>query len=152
MMTDRCYRGLLLAMIVFPLLAHPAGAMNPAIHSALHLLESSAGAPLGKLNVPAGVMASRCTTMVSPQYPQTGDDSPTPTSVTVRVVIWKTGAVSPMRVVFGPPNLEAEAMRVVRLWQYKPYVRDGEPLDVTTDIRVDFDPATTAGLVTHPNH
>jgi protein TonB len=57
-----------------------------------------------------------------------------------------------MEVVSGPPSLEAEAMSAVRLWRYKPFLRDGEPLDVTTDIRVDFDPAKPAGLVTHPNH
>jgi TonB family protein len=153
--TNRCIRGLLLASIVFPLLPHPAIAMRSAAirsASALYLQESGAGAPLGKLNVPPGVMAGRCITMVSPTYPQITDDSPGASSVIVRVVISRSGNVSPMRVVSGPESLEAEAMNVVRLWRYKPYLRDGEPLDVTTDIRVYFDPAKPGGLVTHPNH
>ena len=50
------------------------------------------------------------------------------------------------------PALETEAMNVVRLWRYKPYSREGEAVDVTTDIQVDFDPAKPGGVVTHPNH
>ena len=61
-------------------------------------------------------------------------------------------SVSPMRVISGPPSLQAEAMNTVRLWRYKPFARDGEPLDVTTDVRVEFDPAKPGGVVTHPNH
>jgi periplasmic protein TonB len=111
-----------------------------------------AGAPLGKLNVPAKEMAGRCITMVSPTYPQTASDHRTASTVIVKVVIWKSGNVSPMRVVSGQPSLQAEAMNAVRLWRYKPFVRDGEPLDVTTDIRVDFDPGKPGGIVTHPIH
>jgi hypothetical protein len=43
-------------------------------------------------------------------------------------------------------------MNTVRLWRFKPFARDGEPLDVTTDVRVEFDPAKPGGVVTHPNH
>ena len=105
-------------------------------------------APLGKLNVPAKLMASRCITMVSPDYPPGLDRKAA--SVVVRVVIWKSGDVSPMRVISGQPSLEAEAMNAVRLWHYRPYVREGEPLDVTTDVEVDFDPRRPGGMVSHP--
>ena len=149
----RYNRKSLLAGVVL-LLPAPINAMAPAAISpiaALHLQESGAGAPLGKLNVPPGVMAGKCTTMVSPHYPQTTGDVPTASAVVVRVVIWKSGNVSPMRALSGPPSLQDEAMKTVRLWRYKPFVRDGEPLDVTTDIRVEFDPAKPGGIVTHPH-
>jgi TonB family protein len=149
--TSRCIRRLILATILLPLVPHPSIAM---IHSAstLYLQDSGAGAPLGRLNVPSGVMAGRCITMVSPTYPQVTNDPPGTSTVIVRAVISRSGNVSPMRVLSGPQSLGDEAMNVVRLWRYKPYLRDGEPLDVTTDIRVDFDPAKPAGFVTHPNH
>jgi TonB family protein len=154
MKTRDCIRGVLMAWVVFPLLPHSASAFQPAAvgpASGFYLQEGGGGAPLGKLNVPANVMASHCTTMVSPNYPQTADGSPAASTVIVRVVIWKSGNVSPMRVVSGPSSLQDEAMNTVRLWRYRPFARDGEPVDVTTDIRVDFDPAKPGGVVTHPN-
>jgi TonB family protein len=149
-----CVRRLLLASIVFPLVSHPASAVrSPMISAAgaLYLQESGVGAPLGKLNVSPEVMAGLCITMVSPIYPQTTGGPQTPSTVIVRVVIWKSGNVSPMRVISGPPSLQAEAMNAVRLWRYKPFLRNGEPLDVTTEIPVNFEPGKPGGLVTHPN-
>jgi periplasmic protein TonB len=113
-------------------------------------MQSGTGASLGRLNVPAETMAGHCLTMVSPQYPQTGAPLK-PSTVVVRVVISKSGTVAPVRVVSGEPSLETEAMNAVRLWRYKPFMRDDEPIDVNTDIRVDFDPAKRGGIVTHPN-
>jgi TonB family protein len=130
----------LLAAIVFIALSLPAKAM-----------QSGTGASLGKFNVPAETMAGHCLTMVSPQYPKTEEPLKAST-VVLRVVISKSGTVSPVRVVSGEPSLETEAMNAVRLWRYKPFMRDDEPIDVSTDIRVDFDPAKRGGLVTHPNH
>jgi TonB family protein len=101
--------------------------------------------------VAPGVMAGHCITKVSPHYPQTAGDSPAASTVIVRVVIWKSGAVSPMRAISGPFALQDEAMNAVRNWQYKPFVRDGEPLDVSTDIEVDFDPGKPGGVVSHPH-
>jgi TonB family protein len=154
-MQIRYIRSLLLASVVFPLLPDSASAMELAAiasASALHLQESGAGAPLGKLNVPPKAMVGNCITMVSPHYPQSTDELPTASSVVVRVVIWKSGDVTPMRVVSGASSLQDEAMNTVRLWRFKPFARDGEPLDVTTDVRVEFDPAKPGGVVTHPNH
>jgi TonB family protein len=154
MKTLRCMRRPLIVSIVLPLLPQPGNAIRPTFTagSALYMQESGAGAPLGKLNVPREKMAGRCLTMVSPNYPQTTEDSPKASTVIVRVVVWKSGNVSPMQVVSGQPSLQAEAMNTVRLWRYKPYTRDGEPLDVTTEIRVNFDPTKPGGMVTHPAH
>ena len=125
-------RSLATAIIASSLLAQQAGAMRQtAIHSAVahNLQESGAGAPLGKLNVPEQLMEGHCTTMVSPTYPQGDGASRRPSTVVVRVVIWKSGSVYPMRVVSGDTSLEAQAMDAVRLWHYKPFLRDGEPMD-----------------------
>lgn len=148
-------RSLPIAIIAFSLLAKQAGAMRlTAIRSAgAHSLqESGTGAPLGKLNVPGQLMEGHCITMVSPTYPQSDGASRKPSTVVVRVVVWKSGSVYPMRAVSGDTSLEIQAMDAVRLWHYKPFLRDGEPIDVTTDIRVDFDPQKPGGVVTHPHH
>ena len=121
-----------------------------ALSSPAKAMQSGTGASLGRLNVPAETMAGHCLTMVSPQYPQAGPPLK-PSTVVVRVVISKSGTVAPVRVVSGEPSLETEAMNAERLWRYKPFMRDDEPIDVSTDIRVDFDPAKRGGIVTHPN-
>jgi len=148
-------RGLLIASTMFSVVASQAYAMPPAaIRSAGtdYLQESGAGAPLGKLSVAPQVMDGHCITKVSPVYPQTDGTARKRATVVVRVVVWKSGSVSPVRVVSGDSSLEAEATNAVRLWRYKPFVRDGEAVDVTTDISVDFDPQTQGGMTTHPKH
>jgi TonB family protein len=148
-------RNVLLASAASLLLIDSASATRPsAIHAPgkPYLQEGAAGASLGKLNVSPSQMAGRCITKVSPTYPLTAGDSPTAAIVIVRVVVSKTGNVTPLRAISGPQRLQDEAMSTVQLWRYKPYARDGEPLDVTTDIQVEFDPAKPGGLVTHPNH
>jgi TonB family protein len=150
----KCIYRFLLASIVFSLPANQASAMRPApMRSAgtLYLQESGTGAPLGKLSVAPKVMAGHCITMVSPVYPQTTGETPTASTVVVRVVIWKSGQVSPMRVMSGNPSLQVEAMNAVRLWRYKPFIQVGKPVDVTTDVQVGFDPEKPGGIVSHPN-
>ena len=151
----KCIRSLLLASVVFPLLPGSTSAMSSSAVLSLgdlYLQDSAAGAPLGKLNVSPAVMAGHCLTMVSPTYPPTVGDSPTAAIVVVRAVIWKSGNVTPLRAISGPQELQDEAMNTLRQWRYKPYARDGGPLDVTTDIQVEFDPAKPGGVVTHPSH
>jgi TonB family protein len=132
-------------------LAGELHAMSPA---AMHfyLQESEAGAPLGKFVVPPEAMEGQCITKVSPVYPQGVGASRTKATVVVRVVIWKSGSVSPVRVVSGDSSLGVQAMNAVRLWHYKPFLREGEAMDVTTDISVDFDPQTQGGMIIHPKH
>ena len=144
-------RGLLIAGATFCVLVGESGAMPPAAVRA-YLQESGAGAPLGKVVVAPEVMEGHCITKVSPVYPQTDGVSRTKETVVVRVVVWKSGSVSPVRVVSGDSSLEAQATNAVRLWRYKPFLRDGEAMDVTTDISVDFDPQTQGGMITHPKH
>jgi protein TonB len=116
------------------------------------LLASTACAVEGGMSVPPKLMEGHCITMVSPNYPQAAGDLSKASFVVVRVVVSRSGTVSPVRAISGPPSLEAEAMNAVRLWRYKPYIREGEPLDVTTDVRVDFTPGKPGGIVSHPNH
>jgi periplasmic protein TonB len=132
-------RSVALATMVLALLPCSAGAMQ-------------AGASVGKVNVSPQMMAGHCITMVSPNYPQTAGDLSKASSVLVHVVISRSGSVSPIRAVSGPPALQAEAMNAVRLWRYKPFLREEEPIDVTTDVRVDFSPGKPGGIVSHPNH
>jgi protein TonB len=112
------------------------------------LLPWMASAQGSKLMVAPEVMAGHCITMVSPQ----NAGAEVLSAVVVRVVVSSSGKVLPVSVVSGAPALEAEAMNAVRLWRYRPFVRDGAPVDVMTDVRVIFEPGKPGGMVSHPNH
>jgi TonB family protein len=144
-----------LAGILLSLHFNPALGMRvAALYSVTNLsLQDSEGvAPTDRLTVPEDVMASRCITMVSPNHPRASTGPVTPSTVVVRVVVTQSGKVSPVRVVSGEPGLQAEAMNAVRLWRYRPFVRDGAPVDVTTEVRVVFRADRLGGVVSHPNH
>jgi len=104
----------------------------------------------GRLFVPGSVMARYCTTMVSPNYPPGARGESGSAVVTLRATIRKSGTVSPISIVSGPHELESAAMDAVRLWRYKPYLKDGQPVDVTTEIQVEFHPGQLGGVITHP--
>jgi TonB family protein len=150
-MPDRSLSGLLIAGAMFCVLTGESRAM-PAAAMHFYLQQSGVGAPLGKLVVPPEAMEGQCITKVSPVYPQGDGTSRKKATVVVRVVIWKSGIVSPVRVVSGDSSLGVQAMNAVRLWHYKPFLRDGEAMDVTTDISVDFNPQTQGGMIIHPKH
>jgi protein TonB len=40
--------------------------------------------------------------------------------------------------VSGPPVLQQAAIDAVRQWRYKPYLLNGEPVEVETTIEVEF--------------
>jgi len=115
------------------------------------LQDGAASAPGGRKIVPASTMASSCLTMVSPRFPVQAQSHGAQT-VVLKVVVRHTGAVNPIHIVSGDPSLESEAMDAVRLWRYRPYVADGQPIDVMTTVRVDFIPGKQGGLVSHPGH
>jgi protein TonB len=87
--------------------------------------------------------------MVSPNYPSGGDQ--TKAAVVLRVMVSRTGHAFPIDLVSGPPSLGAEAMDAVRLWKYKPYMSANGPVDVVTQVLVDFVPGRPGGVITHPN-
>jgi periplasmic protein TonB len=147
-------RGRLIAGMTLCVLAGQASALPAGLRSAgqAYLQDSAAGAPQGKPFVAAEVMDGHCITRVSPLYPQTGETPRNRATVVVRVVISRSGGVSPVRFVSGDNALEAEAMNAVRLWRYKPFVRNGEVMDVTTDVSVVFDPQIQGGMISHPKH
>lgn len=120
----------------------------PALSSPV-LQDGAASAPAGRKVVPASTMASSCLTMVSPRFPLQAQAHGAQ-SIVLKVVIRHTGAVNPLHIVSGDSSLESEAMDAVRLWRYRPYMANGQPIDVMTTVRVDFIPGKLAGLVSHP--
>ncbi len=53
-------------------------------------------------------------------------------------VIGKDGIIRDLSVVSGPPELTSAALDAVKQWRYKPYLLNGEVVEVETTINVNF--------------
>jgi protein TonB len=53
-------------------------------------------------------------------------------------VIGKDGTVTDVRVETGLPILAQAAIDAVKQWRYKPYMIDGEPVEVDSRITINF--------------
>jgi protein TonB len=56
----------------------------------------------------------------------------------LQATISKGGTIEGLQVLSGPPMLQQAAMDAVRSWRYKPYLLNGEPVEVGTTINVVF--------------
>ena len=87
-------------------------------------------------SISASKMAERLLTKVPPKYPPEAKKARIQGKVVLEAVIGKTGNVENLKVVSGPAELQQSALDAVRLWTYKPYMWNGQPIEVKTTITV----------------
>jgi periplasmic protein TonB len=75
---------------------------------------------------------------VEPKYPQLAMAARIQGPVVLAAVISKTGTIENLKLVSGHPMLVPAAIDAVRQWQYRPYVLNGEVIEVETQITVNF--------------
>jgi hypothetical protein len=74
-----------------------------------------------------------------PVYPQDAKDARVQGTVQLQAIIGMDGGVHDLKVISGPwPSLIASSLWSVSHWEYKPYLLDGEPVEVETTITVIF--------------
>ena len=56
----------------------------------------------------------------------------------LRAIISRDGAIENLQVLSGHPMLVPAAVDAVRQWRYRPYVLNGEPVEVETEVTVNF--------------
>lgn len=59
-------------------------------------------------------------------------------TVRLAATISKTGGIENLRVTSGPPMLQQAALNAVSCWRYRPYLLDGQPVEVETTVDVIF--------------
>ena len=85
-----------------------------------------------------GVMADRLAKKVSPVYPAMARKARIQGVVVLQVEINKSGDVENLQVISGHPMFAGAAIDAVKQWEYKPYLLNGEPVDVETRVTVNF--------------
>ena len=75
---------------------------------------------------------------LQPAYPLLAVQTRTQGQVVLRAVISREGTIENLQVVSGHPLLVRAALEAVRQWRYRPYVLNGEPVEVETQVTVNF--------------
>lgn len=73
-----------------------------------------------------------------PVYPALARAARTQGTVELRAIISRTGTIENLTVVNGHPMLVRSAIDAVRQWRYRPYLLNGEAVEVETEITVNF--------------
>ena len=75
---------------------------------------------------------------VQPLYPLLARQARIQGQVVLRAMISREGAIENLQVLSGHPMLAPAAVDAVRQWRYRPYVLNGEPVEVETQVTVNF--------------
>ncbi len=94
--------------------------------------------PPQRLRVPQEVSRELLITKVLPVYPPLARQAHVQGTVILNADISKDGAVESLKEVSGHPMLIPAAIDAVKQWRYKPYLLNGEPVAMTTQVVVNF--------------
>jgi periplasmic protein TonB len=75
---------------------------------------------------------------VQPIYPPLARQARVQGTVELRAIISKTGTIENLVVVSGHQMLSTAAIEAVKQWRYRPYLLNNEPVEVETEITVNF--------------
>jgi protein TonB len=75
---------------------------------------------------------------VQPQYPTLARQARVQGTVLLRALIGRDGKIENLQVLNGHPLLVQAAVDAVRQWRYRPYYLNSEPIEVETQVTVNF--------------
>ena len=92
-----------------------------------------------RIRVSQGVTQGLKVRDVMPQYPQMAKIARVQGPVVLAAVIGKDGTIQNLHVIStASPLLNQSALEAVKQWRYRPYILNGEPVEVDTTITVNF--------------
>ena len=89
------------------------------------------------VRVPQDVISGLIREKVAPQYPEAARKAEIQGTVVLDATSGKRGNVENLQI-SGQPMLAPAAIDAVKDWKYNPYVINGEPVDVQTQVQVNF--------------
>jgi protein TonB len=91
-----------------------------------------------RVRVSQGVTQGLLLRKIQPNYPPLARQARIQGSVLLQAEISKDGSIQNLRLISGHPMLAPAAIEAVKQWKYKPYILNGEPVEVETQITVNF--------------
>lgn len=119
----------------------PGGVSSEMLNSAPSvpvLAKSPVPTPVKRMRIASQVAEANLIHDVAPQYPPEAGRARIEGTVVLMAVIGKDGSVKDVRVESGLPTLAQAAIDAVKQWRYKPYMIDGEPIEVDSRITINF--------------
>lgn len=92
----------------------------------------------GPVPVSTGVMSGNLVYKPSPIYPPIAREAHVEGTVVLQAAISKSGTIENLHVISGPAMLQQAALDAVRTWRYRPYLLNGQPVEVETTVNVVF--------------
>jgi TonB family protein len=105
------------------------------------LMGGASNAPtpvLQTVNVSQGISRGLLVKTVQPNYPSVALRMRVEGPVELMATITKSGDISAVKILSGDTNLAHAAADAVKQWKYKPYLLNGEPVEIQTQVTVIF--------------
>ena len=117
-------------------------AYNRLLHSIIGSVSSAlppaAHPTITRPPVTSSVMEGNLIHKVQPEYPPLARQVRIQGTVVFEAIISREGTIENLQAVSGNPMLVPAAMAAVRQWRYRPYLLNGVPVEVETQVTVNF--------------
>ena len=110
-----------------------SNAYVPVVHPA-----SKPTPTVQRVRVSQGVTQGLLIYKIDPTYPTPAHNARIQGTVVLAAVIGKDGNVTSLRLVNGNPMLANAAIDAVKQWRYKPFLLNGQPVEIETTVTVNF--------------
>jgi len=114
---------------------------GPAVPSSAILIGTAMPPPPPRVEKPIRVsrmMDGSLIHRVQPDYPAIAKQAGIQGVVVIAALISKEGSIENLQVLKGHPMLIPAAINAVKQWRYRPYILNGDPIEVDTQITVNF--------------
>ncbi len=91
-----------------------------------------------RVRVSQGVSQGLLVKRIQPNYPPLARQARIQGTVILQAEISKDGSIQNLHLISGHPMLAPAAIEAVKQWKYKPYLLNGEPVEVETQVQVNF--------------
>ena len=125
-----------------PPTSEPPGGGNETGKQLSNFMSDGPSTPNVKLGGPKRIKSQleegQLVNRVEPVYPRIAAISGIQGQVKLHAIIARDGRIQSLNVISGPPLLVRAAIEAVEQWRYRPYVLNGETVEVETLITVNF--------------
>jgi protein TonB len=116
----------------------PGGSMNGVMNGIVGSTALIPKVAVQRIRISSGVTQGLVIHKVEPPYPPIAKTARVQGVVILQAVIGKDGSIQNLHVVSGNPLLTQAALEAVKQWRYRPYILNGDPVEVETTVEVRF--------------